>query len=42
MEFEEMRVKEVEAVLHYMTNKKRWRAEKRRNHFVGITLGGSA
>ena len=42
MVFEKMRVKEVEAVLHYTPNRKRWKAEKRRNHIVGIVLGGSA
>jgi len=40
--FENIRIKDIHSILHYTPNIKRWRAEKRKNHFLGITLSGSA
>lgn len=42
MQFEDIRIKDVHAVLHYTPNMKKWSAKNRKNHFVGIQLGGSA
>lgn len=42
MVFENIRIKDVHAILHYTPDIKRWRAKNRKNHFVGITLSGSA
>ena len=42
MTFEDMRVKDVRAILHYTPNMSSWRAKGRKDHFVGIQLCGSA
>ena len=42
MAFEDIRIKDVGAVLHYRPNIRRWRAEGRREHIIGVQLSGSA
>lgn len=42
MLFEDMRIKDVHAVLHYTPNITKWSAKNRKTHFVGIQLSGSA
>lgn len=42
MLFEDLRIKDVHAVLQYTPSMKRWSAKNRKNHFVGIMLGGKA
>ena len=42
MIFENLRVKDVHLVVRYNTNKRRWRAENRRDHIIGIKLCGDA
>lgn len=42
MVFENLRIKDVHSILHYTPNIRKWRAESRKNHFLGITLSGSA
>jgi AraC-like DNA-binding protein len=42
MDFESIRIKDVRAVLHYRPNIRRWRAEGRREHIIGVQLSGSA
>ena len=42
MTFENLRIKNVHAVLHYTPNIKKWSARNRKNHFIGISLSGSA
>lgn len=42
MVFENLRVKDVHAVVRYTPKLKRWTAQKRRNHIIGIQLDGSA
>lgn len=37
-----MRIKNVRSVLQYTPNMKKWKAENRKNHFVGIMLNGAA
>jgi len=42
MEFEHLRIRDVHAVLRFRPDKKTWRAERRRNHIVGVMLNGAA
>ena len=42
MLFEEIRVKDIRAILHYSPNITKWSAKNRKDHFVGIQLSGSA
>ena len=42
MTFENLRIKDVHAILHYTPNVKKWSARNRKNHFIGIALSGSA
>lgn len=42
MNFENMCIKSVEYISHFVPGKKKWRAENRKHHFVGIMLGGAA
>ena len=42
MTFKNMRIKQVNSVIHYKPNVKKWSAKNRSNHFVGIMLDGSA
>ena len=42
MDFENMRIKDVRSVVRYSPNMKKWSAENRKYHFVGIMLDGSA
>jgi len=36
MNFENMCIKSVEYISHFVPGKKKWRAENRKHHFVGI------
>lgn len=40
MNFENMCIKSIEYISHFVPGKKKWRAENRKNHFVGILLDG--
>ena len=42
MTFDNLRIKEVQAVLRYRPHTKKWSAKNRKNHFIGIQLQGSA
>ena len=42
MDFEHLRIKDVRTVIRYSPSNKRWSAQKRRDHFVGIQLRGAA
>ena len=42
MNFQKLRVKDIHGVVIYDTNMKRWVAQNRKNHIVGIQLKGSA
>ncbi len=42
MVFENMRINQVNSILHYTPNIKRWSTKKRKNHFIGIQICGSA
>ena len=42
MTFEDIRVKDVRAILHYTPNMSGWCAKGRKDHFIGIQLCGSA
>lgn len=42
MEFLDLRPKEIQGVVKYTPNTKRWTAKNRKNHIVGIQLCGSA
>ena len=42
MNFEEIRVKDVRAILRYRSNGTKWSAKNRKAHFIGIQLNGSA
>ncbi|MBQ9131441.1 MAG: helix-turn-helix transcriptional regulator [Clostridia bacterium] len=42
MIFEDMRIKDVRAVIHYTPNMAGWYAKERKDHFIGIQLCGSA
>ena len=42
MTFEEIRIKDVRAILHYTPNMNGWAAKGRKDHFIGIQLCGSA
>ncbi len=42
MTFENIRIKEVNSIIRYKPNVKKWSAKNRSNHFVGIMLDGSA
>ena len=42
MNFEELRVKDVRAILRYRSNGTKWSAKNRKAHFIGIQLNGSA
>lgn len=42
MVFENLRIKDVRSILHYTPNIKKWRAQNRKNHIIGITLSGAA
>ena len=42
MKFENIRIEKIHSVLKYIPNIKKWRAENRKNHFIGIMLSVSA
>ncbi len=42
MVFHELRIKDIHGVVIYETNMKRWTAQDRKDHIVGIQLSGSA
>ena len=42
MDFENMRINKVRAILHYTPNIKKWHARDRKDHIIGIQLSGSA
>ncbi len=42
MTFENLRIQSVRAVLRYRSDRKKWRAETRKDHIVGVQLHGAA
>ena len=42
VKFEDMRIKDIRCVVRYMPKQTHWRAHGRKDHIVGIKLGGSA
>ena len=42
MDFENIRVKNIQSSIRYRPDMKRWTVKNRKNHFVGIQLSGSA
>ncbi len=42
MIFSDVRIKKVDCVVHYASNKSHWSAKNRKNHIIGLKLKGSA
>lgn len=42
MDFEHLRIKDVRAVVRYRSSMKHWHSKKRKDHFIGLQLNGSA
>lgn len=42
MTFENLRIKDVQSILHYTPKNRKWSARNRKNHIIGISLSGSS